>query len=51
MFLTACKSLISLAAQWLRHCMAWRLDMDYLHKWGVELKVADLLQRALKESE
>ncbi len=28
-----------------------RLDMDYLHNWAVELDVADLLQRALKESE
>jgi hypothetical protein len=28
-----------------------RLDMDYLHKWADELKVVDLLQRALKESE
>lgn len=30
---------------------AGRLDMDYLHKWAAELNVADLLQRALKESE
>ena len=30
---------------------AGRLDLDYLHKWAQELKVADLLQRALKESE
>jgi hypothetical protein len=30
---------------------AGRLDLDYLHKWAAELKVADLLQRALKESE
>lgn len=28
-----------------------RLDMDYLNIWADELKVADLLQRALKESE
>lgn len=28
-----------------------RLDLDYLRKWAQELKVADLLQRALKESE
>jgi hypothetical protein len=28
-----------------------RLDVDYLHKWATELNVADLLQRALKESE
>ena len=28
-----------------------RLDLDYLRQWAVELKVADLLQRALKESE
>jgi hypothetical protein len=30
---------------------AGRLDMNYLHKWAAELNVADLLQRALKESE
>jgi hypothetical protein len=30
---------------------AGRLDLDYLSKWAVELKVPDLLQRALKESE
>ena len=30
---------------------AGRLDMDYLRKWAVELNVADLLQRALTESE
>lgn len=30
---------------------AGRLDMDYLDQWATELKVADLLQRALKESE
>jgi hypothetical protein len=30
---------------------AGRLDLDYLHKWAAELKVADLLQRALRESE
>jgi hypothetical protein len=28
-----------------------RLDTDYLHQWAAELNVADLLQRALKESE
>ena len=28
-----------------------RLDLDYLHKWATELRVSDLLQRALKESE
>jgi hypothetical protein len=26
------------------------LDLNYLHKWAAELKVADLLERALKES-
>ena len=26
------------------------LDLDYLHKWARELKVTDLLERALKES-
>jgi len=30
---------------------AGRLDLDYLQKWAVELGVADLLKRALKESE
>jgi hypothetical protein len=30
---------------------AGRLDLDYLHTWAAELKVADLFQRALKESE
>jgi hypothetical protein len=30
---------------------AGRLDLDYLRNWAVELNVADLLQRALKESE
>lgn len=30
---------------------AGRLDLDYLRQWATELKVADLLQRALKESE
>jgi hypothetical protein len=30
---------------------AGRLDLAYLHQWAEELKVADLLQRALKESE
>lgn len=30
---------------------AGRLDQDYLHQWAGELKAADLLQRALKESE
>jgi len=29
---------------------AGELDLDYLHKWAGELKVADLLDRALKES-
>ena len=28
-----------------------RLDRDYLRKWAVELRVADLLQRAFKETE
>ena len=27
------------------------LDMDYLHEWAAELRVSDLLQRALKENE
>jgi hypothetical protein len=27
------------------------LDLDYLHKWAKELKVSDLLERALKEAE
>lgn len=30
---------------------AGRLDMNYLKMWALELKVADLLQRALKESD
>lgn len=30
---------------------AGRLDIDYLHQWAAELNVADLLLRALKESE
>ena len=30
---------------------AGRLDLKYLNQWATELKVADLLQRALKESE
>ena len=30
---------------------AGRLDLDYLRQWAAELKVADLLQRTLKESE
>ncbi|MEJ2264671.1 MAG: hypothetical protein P8X95_14595 [Anaerolineales bacterium] len=30
---------------------AGRLDLDYLQEWAVELGVADLLQRASKESE
>jgi hypothetical protein len=30
---------------------AGRLDWAYLNQWAIELKVADLLQRALKESE
>ncbi len=30
---------------------AGRLDLDYLHLWAQELNVADLLLRALKESE
>jgi hypothetical protein len=30
---------------------AGRLDFNYLHLWAQELNVADLLQRALKESE
>jgi hypothetical protein len=29
---------------------AGELDLDYMQKWAVELKVADLLNRALKES-
>jgi hypothetical protein len=29
---------------------AGELDLDYLHDWARELKVADLLERALKES-
>lgn len=30
---------------------AGELDLDYLRKWAKELKVTDLLERALKESE
>ena len=30
---------------------AGRLDLAYLNHWAAELKVADLFQRALKESE
>lgn len=30
---------------------AGRLNLDYLRQWAAELKVADLLQRTLKESE
>ena len=30
---------------------AGELDLDYLQKWAKELKVTDLLDRALKESE
>jgi hypothetical protein len=30
---------------------AGRLDLDYLQKWAVELGVADLLQRALRDSQ
>lgn len=29
---------------------AGELELDYLHKWANELKVSDLLERALKES-
>jgi hypothetical protein len=29
---------------------AGELDLDYLRKWATELKVSDLLERALKES-
>jgi hypothetical protein len=29
---------------------AGRLDLDYLHQWAAELNVADLFQRALKET-
>lgn len=29
---------------------AGELDLDYLHKWAMELKVSDLLERILKES-
>ncbi len=29
---------------------AGELDLNYLHKWAMELKVADLLERVLKES-
>jgi hypothetical protein len=30
---------------------AGRLDLDYLSQWATELKVSDLLQQAMKESE
>jgi len=30
---------------------AGELDLDYLRKWAMELKVGDLLERALKEAE
>jgi hypothetical protein len=30
---------------------AGRLDLNYLNQWAAELKVADLLERALRESE
>jgi hypothetical protein len=30
---------------------AGRLDLDYMRKWAVELNVADLLQRAIREGE
>lgn len=30
---------------------AGRLDLDYLHRWAIALKVADLLLNALQESE
>jgi hypothetical protein len=29
---------------------AGRIDLDYLHEWAKELKVADLLKRALTEA-
>ena len=29
---------------------AGNLDLDYLHEWAKELKVSDLLKRALTES-
>jgi hypothetical protein len=29
---------------------AGELELDYLHKWAYEIKVSDLLERALKES-
>ncbi len=29
---------------------AGRLDLDYLHRWAKELKVGDLLERALKQA-
>ena len=29
---------------------AGELELDYIHKWAQELKVSDLLERALKES-
>lgn len=31
--------------------LAGELDLDYLRKWAMELKVGDLLERALKEAE
>lgn len=30
---------------------AGELELDYLHKWAQDIKVADLLERALRESE
>jgi len=30
---------------------AGELDLDYMQKWAVELKVTDLLDRALSEAE
>ena len=30
---------------------AWELELDYLRKWAKELKVTDLLERALKDME
>jgi hypothetical protein len=30
---------------------AGELELDYLRKWAVELKVGDLLERALREAE
>ena len=29
---------------------AGELDLDYMQKWAIELKVTDLLDRALKEA-